>query len=162
MKTDKLSSKLFRRLTLAAITTACMFASTSHAAFIAESQACKSDAAMSFTSGVGNYYFPSTRIAVTHQVNETFTQTLSIKAELWAYPEGGGPSVFNGTSTVTSIPGVPNNHATRWYTNSQDAPGNLTSVAYAWHPTMSRWNGTYISPYAPFNENKCRTAFAAF
>jgi len=161
MKKYRSSPKSFKRLALAVIVSGCMFTSSAHAIFLAESHACKNDS-KSGGAWIGGYYFPGTRIAVTHQKDERYAQKLFLSSELWAYPEGGGDAVFVKKETVSSPPGLLNNHVAVWFTDPETAPGHLLSVAAAWHPGMTRWSGTYIGGNDFVGGNGCRNQLIYF
>lgn len=161
MKNYRSLPKSFKRLTLAVIVSGCMFTSSADAIFLAESHACKNDS-KSGSSWIGGYYFPGTRIAVTHQKNERYSQKLFLSSELRAYPEGGGEANFVQKKTLSSVPGQLNNHVTVWFTDPETAPGYLDSVATAWHPEMTRWTETHIGGDDLVGGNGCRNQLAYF
>lgn len=162
MKTHQLSPRSLHRLTLAVLASGFIFSSSAHAIFVSESHACKSN---SQTGGawVGGYYKPNTRTAVTHQVNENASQTLTLQITMWAYPEGSTAFVSK-TAKTTTPPGVRNNHVSTSITDANTAPGRVTSMSWAWYPGVTRvkGNGTAMVPTTPFGSNGCRNMLAYF
>jgi hypothetical protein len=142
------------------ISSVCLLAFTAHAAFVAESHACTNTSGTG-VGGIGNNYFPGSRITVTHQVNETFSKKLTIQADLTAYPEGAGdPKTVR--KIAYSSPGIANNSVMAWYTDGSTSPGHLLSINVAFTAGMMRWGGTYIAPNAPIEANGCKNKLVHF
>ena len=161
MKMHPLSPKTSRRLTLAVLTSGCMFTSSVHAAFVAELHDCTAGSTRG-GSWIGGYYSPGTITATTHQRNEVFGTQVRLGVSLYVVLEGGTASITK-SKMATTPPGVPNNHVSVSISNLGMRINHSASSHWAWDPvTGLRAQGLSLGSNDFYGTNGCRNALAYF